>query len=108
MSLTLSPSATKSGVLGITVGRLTDFGTTDYGAETPEGVGLGDSGDLVERRYRNANCFTQVTGSHSEAEYPLCVVRVCKGRLLGFAGDPIESIWLAAETKAGLSGCQRP
>jgi hypothetical protein len=32
---------------------------------------------------------------------------VCKGRLLGFGGDPIKSLWLAAETRAGLESCRR-
>ena len=93
-------------VFGVTGGRVTDFGTTDDRAETPEGVGLADSRDLVRRRYRNADCFTQEAGSHG-TDYPVCVVRVCKGRLLGFAEEPIKSIWLAAETKAGLTSCQR-
>jgi hypothetical protein len=85
--------------------RVTSWGTTDDRAQTPEGVGVGDSQDLVERRYPNANCFIQNEGTEYTT-YPICKIRVCAGRLLGFGGDPIKSIWLAAETKTGLKSCR--
>jgi hypothetical protein len=94
----------KRRVFGTVGGRVTDWGTTDKRAETPEGVGIGDSRELVKRRYRQADCYIK----NEDTEYvswPICEVRVCKGRLLGFGGSPIKSIWLAAETKVGLKTC---
>jgi len=90
-----------------TGGRVTAWGTTDARAETPEGVGIGDGQALVERRYPDARCFVQNEGTEY-ATYPLCKVRVCAGRLLGFGGEPIRSIWLAAETKRALTRCREP
>ena len=88
-------------------GRVTAWGTTDARAETPEAVGIGDGQALVERRYPDARCFVQNEGTEY-ATYPLCKVRVCAGRLLGFGGDPIRSIWLAAETRRALTRCRTP
>jgi hypothetical protein len=82
------------------------WGTTDPRAQTPEGVGVGDSQELVEQRYPSARCFVQNEGTEYTT-YPFCKARVCKGRLLGFGGDPIRSLWLAAETRAGLGSCRR-
>jgi hypothetical protein len=90
-----------------TGGLVTAWGTTDARAETPEGVGIGDAQALVERRYPEARCFVQNEGTEY-ATYPLCKVRVCAGRLLGFGGEPIRSIWLAAETKRALTRCREP
>jgi hypothetical protein len=90
-----------------TAHRLTAWGTTDHRAQTPEGVGIGDRQELVTRRYPAADCFIQNEGTEYP-EYPLCRVRVCAGRLLGFGGDPIKSLWLAAETKTGLKRCVTP
>ena len=87
--------------------RVTAWGTTDPRAATPEGVGVGDAQALVERRYPDARCFVQNEGSEY-ATYPLCKVRVCAGRWLGFGGDPIRSLWLAAETKRALIHCRAP
>ena len=94
-------------VFSTTGGRVTSWGVTDRGAETPEGVGVGDPRDLVKRRYRGANCYT-ANEKTEYADYPLCKVRVCKGRLLAFGGDPIKSVWLAATAKRGLKRCRRP
>ena len=91
----------------ITGGRVTAWGTTDERAVTPEGVGVGDDQALVERRYPGARCFVQNEGTEY-ATYPLCKVRVCPGRLLGFGGEPIKSIWLAAETRRALTRCRVP
>ena len=88
-----------------TGGRVSAWGTTDPRARTPEGVGIGDDQALVERRFRHASCATQNAGTEY-ATYPLCRVRVCAGRLLGFGGDPIRSIWLAAETRRALGRCR--
>jgi hypothetical protein len=93
-------------VFSIVGDRVTSWGTTDDRAQTPEGVGVGDSRELVERRYTNANCFIQNEGTEY-VTYPVCRVRVCKGRQLGFGGEPIRSIWLVAETKTGLKTCRR-
>jgi len=90
-----------------TAHRLTAWGTTDERAQTPEGVGVGDEQALVERRYPGARCFIQNEGTEY-VTYPLCKVRVCAGRLLGFGGDPIKSLWLAAETRTGLTRCVAP
>jgi hypothetical protein len=87
--------------------RVTAWGTTDERAQTPEGVGIGDEQGLVKERYPSADCFIQNEGTEY-ATYPICKVRVCKGRLLGLGGDPIKSLWLAAETKAGLRRCAAP
>ena len=85
--------------------KVTAWGTTDQRARTPEGVGIGDDRELVERHYPDARCFTQNEGTEY-VNYPLCRVRVCAGRLLAFGGEPIKSIWLAAETKTGLQHCR--
>jgi len=87
-----------------TAHRLTAWGTTDARAQTPEGVGVGDDQALVPKRFPDADCFVQNEGTEY-ATYPLCRVRVCAGRLLGFGGDPIKSLWLAAETRTGLRRC---
>ena len=94
-------------VIDTTGGRVTAWGTAEPGAETPEGIGVGDDPELVDRRYRIANCYTGKEG-HGYIDYPHCQARVCRGRLLGFVGDPIKSVWLAATTKYGLNGCSRP
>ena len=97
----------KRRVFGTNGGRVTNWGTTDDRAETPEGVGVGDSRELIMRRYPRADCFIQNEGTEY-VTYPICRIRVCKGRLLGFGGSPVKSIWLAAETKGALKGCRRP
>jgi hypothetical protein len=94
-------------VFNTTGDRVTSWGTTDPRAQTPEGVGIGDERDLVKRRYPKADCFIQNEDSEY-AEYPICRIRVCKGRTMSFGGDPIKSIYLAAESKAGLASCRRP
>jgi len=94
-------------VFGITGDRVVDWGTTDQRAQTPEGVGVGDSRERVKRVYPRADCFIQNEGTEY-APYPICAIRVCKGRLLGLGGSPIKSIWLAAETKQSLKHCERP
>ena len=91
-------------VFATTGRRITAWGTTDPRARTPEGVGIGDAQQDVERHYPSARCFTQNEGTEY-ATYPICKVRVCAGRLLGFGGDPIKSLWLAATTRTGLKRC---
>jgi hypothetical protein len=94
-------------VVSVTDGKVTVLGTTDERARTPDGVGVGDSQDLVKERYPRARRFIQNEGTEYTT-YPLCKTRVCKGRVLAFGGDPIRSLWLAAETRAGLESCRRP
>lgn len=48
----------------------------------------------------HADCYTANEGSEY-ATFALCTIRVCRGRLLAFGGDPIKSIWLLAETNRG-------
>jgi hypothetical protein len=93
-------------VLGTIGGRVDEWGSIDPRAQTPEGVGVGDDPELVERRYNGVNCYTVNEGTEYE-QYPLCKVRPCKGRLLAFGGDPIKSVWLIATAKIGLKkGCR--
>ena len=94
-------------VFSMSAGRLTSWGTTDDRAETPEGVGVGDSRQIVEERYPKADCYIENEGSEYPT-YPFCLVRVCRGRLLGFGGEPIKSVWLAAETKEAVERCVDP
>lgn len=94
-------------VFSTTGGSVTSWGTTDPRARTPEGVRIGDERDVVKRRYPKADCFIQNDDSEY-AEYPICRIRVCMGRTLSFGGDPIKSIYLAAESKAGLAACRQP
>ncbi|HEV2058533.1 MAG TPA: hypothetical protein VGR11_04190 [Solirubrobacteraceae bacterium] len=89
-------------------GRIAGWVTTSQRAETPEGVGVGDSRELIKQRYPQANCYTANEGSEY-VTFPLCEIRaVCRGRLLAFGGDPIKSIWLIAETTTGWGPCRRP
>ena len=90
-----------------TDGRIAGWVTTSKRAETPEGVGAGDSRDLVKRRYPNANCYTANERSDYPT-FPLCEIRACHGRLLAFGGDPIKSVWLIAQTTKGWGPCLRP
>ena len=90
-----------------TDGRISGWVTTSERAETPEGVGVGDSRELVKQRYPAADCRTGNEGTEY-ATFPLCEIRVCSGRLLVFGGDPIKSVWLAAETKKGWGRCLEP
>ena len=93
-------------VFDITRGRLTGIGTTDPSARLSSGIGVGDSHEDVQKRYPKADCFIQYEDTEY-AEYPLCRIRVCKGRLLGLAGDPVVSITLAVETEAGFRCARR-
>lgn len=63
--------------------------------------------ELVEERYPDADCRTANEGTEY-TNFPLCEVRACEGRLLAFGGDPIESVWLVAETAAGWRSCRDP
>jgi hypothetical protein len=48
-------------------------------------------------------CLAAVENEDTEyLPYPVCEVRVCDGLLLAFGGEPIKSIWLAAETRGAL------
>lgn len=91
-----------------TNGRIAGWVTTSDRAETPEGVGVGDSRELIKQRYPQANCYTANEGSEY-VTFPLCEIRaVCRGRLLAFGGNPIKSIWLIAQTTPGWGPCRRP
>lgn len=87
--------------------RVYGWVTTDTRAQSPEGVGIGDSRDLVTKRYPEADCRTANEGSEY-VTFPLCEVRVCTGRLLAFGGDPIKSVWLVAQSQRALERCRRP
>ena len=91
-------------VYGMTGGRLTSTGITDSSARTSQGVGIGDSQASVKERYPTADRFVQNEDTEY-AEYPVCRIRVCVGRLLGIAGDPVVSVTLAAETRSALTHC---
>jgi hypothetical protein len=91
-------------VYGMTGGRLTSIGITGSPARTSRGVGIGDSQAVVKDRYPKADCFVQNEDSEYQ-EYPICRIRVCDGRLLGIAGDPVVSMTLAAETRSALTRC---
>jgi len=90
-----------------TNGRIYGWVTTSSRAQTPEGVGVGDSRDLVSKRYPEADCHTANEGSEY-VTFPLCEVRACSGRLLAFGGDPIKSVWLVAESRRGWGRCLKP
>lgn len=94
-------------VFDTTGGRVTAWGTTDAKARTPEGVGVGSPQSAVKRRYPQAQCFVQNEGTENPT-YPLCRIRACSGRLLAFGGDPVRSIWVAAESRGALRRCRRP
>jgi hypothetical protein len=81
--------------------------TTSERAETSEGVGIGDSRELVKRRYPRADCYVANEGTEYKT-FPLCTVRVCEGRALYFGGEPIRSIWLIAQKIEGLDRCLAP
>lgn len=87
--------------------RISGWVTTSSRAETPEGVGVGDSNEIVEKRYPDAECRTANAGTEYST-FPLCEVRVCKGRRLAFGGDPIKSVWLVAESAEGWGRCMNP
>jgi len=94
-------------VFNTTGDSVTSWGTTDPRARTLEGVGVGDEREVVKQRYPRADCFIQNEDSE-QPEYPICRIRVCKGRTMSLGGDPIKSIYLAAESKVGLAACRQP
>jgi hypothetical protein len=68
---------------------------TDHSAETPEGVGVGDSLSLATREYRHVTCDGELTGSDTvNPSYPYCSGHVAGRTGITFYGDPIESITL--------------
>jgi hypothetical protein len=81
--------------------------TTSERARTSEGVGVGDSQQLVEGRYPRADCYTANEGTDYPT-FPLCEVQVCEKRTLYFGADPVRSIWLVAENRRGLTRCANP
>jgi hypothetical protein len=81
--------------------RVYGFVTVDLRAETRFGVRIGDPQARVRERYRGAKCEIANEGTEY-ATFPLCTVMVSDGRYLWFGGDPVKSIWLAAQTRAGL------
>ncbi|HSI81518.1 MAG TPA: hypothetical protein VK919_12800 [Solirubrobacterales bacterium] len=81
--------------------------TTSPRATTPEGVGVGDSREIVERRYPRAHCYVANEGSEYST-FPLCEVRACDRRRLAFGGEPIRSIWLVAVREHAVTQCRDP
>jgi hypothetical protein len=88
-------------------GSVAGWGTRDARAQTPEGIGIGDSRELVRRRFPQARCFIENEGTEY-VTYPVCQVRVCDGRLLGFSGEPISGVWVISDTKSGMRACRNP
>jgi hypothetical protein len=87
-------------------GRVYGWVTTSERAETPEGIGVGDSRALVQERYPDADCYIGNEGTEY-VTFPVCEVELCSGRRLVFGGDRIKSVWLIAETRAALRPCAR-
>jgi hypothetical protein len=74
---------------------------TDAAAQTPAGVGVGDSLAVASRAYRHLVCDGEITGSDaSNPEYPTCSGHLAGRHGITFYGDPIESISL----EGGASG----
>lgn len=90
------------GVAFFTAGRrVYGFVTVEPRAETLAGVRIGDPQSRVKKRYGRAKCETANEGTEY-ATFPLCTIQVSEGRYLWFGGDPVKSIWLAAQSRAGL------
>ena len=74
-------------------GRVPAYLTTDPSAQTPAGVGIGDSLKIAKRAYSNLSCGGVIGGSDAVNPYALA----CRGWLEGgatisFGGDPIDNI----------------
>jgi len=73
--------------------RVHGYLTTDPSAQTAAGVGVRDSLAIVERAYRNLNCFGVTLGSDAvNPSYPSCEGELKNGNVIRFGGDPIASI----------------
>jgi hypothetical protein len=71
-------------------GRVTGFSAKGEDAETLRGVGVGDSLDLVPKRYPGMTCDQSETEFES---FPYCSGNV-SGYFVWFGEDPIKSITL--------------
>ena len=75
-------------------GRAYGIVVTDDGAETAEGVGVGDNLALAEERYPTLDCGLARLGEYRT--FPYCGGRVGPRRWLWFGQDPIRSIVLTS------------
>ena len=64
---------------------------TAEGAQTREGVQIGDDLDAAESAYPQLECGTANEGTEY-VQYPYCTGRVARGRHVWFGEDPIRSI----------------
>jgi len=77
-------------------GRVAGFVTSDPSAELRggEGIGVGDSIELVPERLDGFECDGIALGDSREPLYEACSRRLASGATLWLGGDPIDSIWL--------------
>jgi hypothetical protein len=78
--------------------QLQGFLTTSDRSETREGVGIGDSLEVAERRYRGLECDEQTLGESSLPESAYCTAGFGEDRHIWFGGDPIDAIWVFRDT----------
>lgn len=80
-------------VVSTSEGRVRGYLTTDPSAQTPAGVGIGDSLAIAERAYSDLDCGGQLGGSDAVNPSALaCHRQLAGGGQISFAGDPIDSI----------------
>ena len=73
--------------------RVRGYLTTDPSAQTPAGVGIGDSLAIAKRAYSNLSCSGVLGGSDAVNPYALaCQGKLAGGGQISFAGDPIDNI----------------
>ena len=70
------------------------FVTMADDAETPAGVGVGDSLAVAERAYRNLSCSDFEVGEGGTPSHVACFGRLPAGPAIWFGGDGIDSIWI--------------
>lgn len=76
-------------------GHVRGYLTTDPNAQTPAGVGIGDSLAVARRTYSHLSCFAVALGSDaSNPSYLACDGTLTSGLAIWFGGDPIKSIWV--------------
>lgn len=85
-------------------GQMQGFVTTSERSETREGVGIGDSLEIAERRYRGLECGKQTLGETSIPESAYCTAGFGEDRHIWFGGDPIDAIWLFRDTGTSTPG----
>jgi hypothetical protein len=83
-------------------GQVQGFVTTSDRSETREGVGVGDSLDLVEDRYTGVTCDALTAYESSIPETPYCTGGIADDRQIWFGGDPIDSIWVYRDFSLAL------